>query len=414
MTGLATAAFLAAAGRDVEVLEADVPGGVVRTRRADGYVLELGPESIRGGAPAVGAALDLLGLRSRVVVADPRAAPRWLLHQGRLEALPAGLLGALRTPLWRRRALVRALLEPAVPRGSGAPESVAAFVSRRVGRRLADLTNPLMAGIYAGDPELLDAETAFSRPWEWVRDHGSLVRGAVRSPRAEEPKGSFTFVTGMAELVEALVGRLGERVRAGVRVESLERDGDRWVVETSAGRREADRVVITAAPEVAARLLPDLRLPRLPRAPVAAIHVAFPTDRIPAARGFGWLCHARERSDVLGVLWVSSTFPSHAPPGRSLFRLMCGGVRAPGLVERSDEALRDHALAVLRDVQGIRVEPELVHVQRVVPGIPQYPVGWGRELAALRARRSLTFAGWYWGGIGIADGLAAARAAATS
>lgn len=413
MTGLTAAAFLAAVGRDVVVLEAGTPGGVVRTLRTAGYVLELGPESIRGGGPAVGATLDLLGLRERVVTADPAAATRYLLQGGRLVALPSRPLGALRTPLWRRRAVLRALLEPLVPRGGGEPRSVASFVARRVGARMADLTNPLMAGIYAGDPEQLDAETAFARPWEWVREHGSLLRGALASPRAEEPKGSFTFRTGMAELIEALVARLGDRVRAGVSVSRITGGPGRFVVETSAGPVEAGRIVFTAAPEVAAALLPDLHVPALPRAPVAAVHAAFRADRIPEARGFGWLCHARERADALGVLWVSSTFPSHAPAGTALFRAMCGGVRAPGLVERSDESLRDHVLGLLRDVQGVRAEPELVHVQRVVPGIPQYPIGWGRVLAGLR-RPGVTFAGWYWGGIGVADGLRVAREVARS
>ncbi len=408
VTGLASAAFLAAAGDDVVVLEAGSPGGVVRTLRQDGYVVELGPESIRGGAPAVGAALDLLGLRPRVVLASPRASTRYLLRGGRLEPLPSGPLGALRTPLWRRRSLLRALAEPFVPRGRGAPVSVAAFVRRRVGG-LSDLTNPLMAGIYAGDPELLDAETAFARPWEWVREHGSLVRGAMRASPSTDPKGSFTFVTGMSELVEALVSRVGDRLHANTPVERLVRRSDGWTAETGSGTFSADRVVVTCAPEVAARLLSDLRLPAVPRAPVAAIHVGFPTKDVPEARGFGWLCHERERRDVLGVLWVSATFPSHAPPGHSLFRLMCGGTRHPGLVEQTDDALVDHTLAVLRDVQGIRVAPSFVHVERVLPGIPQYPVGWGRELAALRRRTNLRFAGWYWGGIGIADGLRAAQ-----
>lgn len=413
MTGLTTAAFLAAAGGDVEVWEAGAIGGAVRTRRDEGHVLELGPESIRGGHPAVGATLDLLGLRDRVVRADPRAATRYLLRDGRLVGLPSGPLGALRTPLWRRRALLRALAEPFVPRGAAHPTSVADFVRRRLGG-LSDLTNPLMAGIYAGDPDRLDAETALARPWEWVRDHGSLVRGASRAPAATEPKGSFTFVGGMVELVEALAARLGQRVRTGAAVTSLRPRAGGWVAETTDRTLEVDRVVFTAAPEVATAVLPDLLLPAVPRAPIAAVHVSFPAREVPEARGFGWLCHARERADVLGVLWVSATFPSHAPPDRALFRLMCGGVRAPALVDRSDAFLRDHALKVLREVQGIRADHALVHVDRVTPGIPQYPVGWGRALASLRSRAGLTFAGWYWGGIGIADGLAAARAAATS
>jgi protoporphyrinogen/coproporphyrinogen III oxidase len=418
ITGLAAAAFLLEAGHEVTVLEAGPPGGMIQTTRQDGFVIEQGAESIRGGAPAVGRLLDLLGLRSRVVLASPKASSRFLLRQGALHPMPQGLLGALRTPLWRRRAVVRALLEPMAGRGPLPPMSVATFARRRLGP-LADLTNPLMAGIFAGDPERLDAETALSRPWEWVQQHGSIVLGAMRAPPATDPKGSFTFVTGMAELVEALVARVGDNLRVA-RVESLTRSSEGFRAETTAGPFQADRVFVTCSPEEALRMSPELQLPVVPRAPVAAVHVAFHDRDIPGptgadVRGFGWLCHERERRDVLGVLWVSSTFPSHAPQGQTLFRLMCGGTRAPELVGRSDEELITHTCAVLRDTQGIRATPSFTHVQRVVPGIPQYPVGWGREMAALRRggqghgqRSEISYAGWYWSGIGIADGLTAA------
>lgn len=411
VTGLATAAFLLGRDRPVEVFEPGRPGNVVATHREGGFVAECGPESIRGGHPAVAELLDLLGLRPRVVKASPQSARRLLLHGGRLVALPSGPGGALRSPLWRRRELLRALLEPAVPRGRGRPESVAAFVRRRVGG-LAALTDPLMAGIYAGDADLLDAETALSKPWSWVAEHGSLVRGALRAPKAVEPTGSFTFVEGMEELVRALVARVGPHLRSGTVRRLTRRTGGGWTADTDLGPREVDRVVVTCAPEAAARLLPDLRLPPLPRAPVAAVHLGYRDEDAPDPGGFGWLCPSRERRDVLGVLWVSSTFPGHAPTGHTLFRLMAGGTRDPGWVERDDAALVAHARRVLAEVQGVHADPVFVHVQRVAPGIPQYPVGWGRELAALRARSGVVFAGWYWGGIGIADGIAAARDAA--
>ncbi|MCB9699097.1 MAG: protoporphyrinogen oxidase [Alphaproteobacteria bacterium] len=409
ITGLAAAVALRGADRQVVVREAsDRAGGPVRTVRRDGWVLEQGPQSIRGGAPEVGRLLDLLRMQQRVVKASPAAAARFLLSRGRLVKVGGNPRALAR--LMRKRDVARMMLEPVVPRGGVPEESVRDFVRRRIGEGATEaLLGPVIAGIYGGDPSRIEASSGLSKIWRWEQEHGSLFRGALAAPKATEPKGSFTFVHGMQELIDALGATAGPDLHLSDAVERIERVGDGFRVHTADGERlAADRVVLTCPPHVAGRLVPELSPPELPVARVVAIHLGYRTSDVgPPAQGFGWLAHRRELPDVLGCLWVSSTFPSHAPPGTQLYRLMVGGARDPSAADRSDEALVARARQVLADVQGIRAEPVLVDVSRPA-GIPQYPAGWGSFLTRARAIPGLAFAGWSWGGIGVADGITAA------
>jgi protoporphyrinogen oxidase len=138
------------------------------------------------------------------------------------------------------------------------------------------------------------------------------------------------------------------------------------------------------------------------------MHLGFAPDDVPdGLPGFGWLVHSDERADVLGCLWVSGVFPDHAPDGHHLVRFMVGGTRAPTLAQRDDEALIAHARDLLAQVQGVRAEPVLTHVNRA--SIPQYPPGFARRLRLLdQLDPRVDLLGWHWGQLGVA---ASARAA---
>ncbi|NTV04230.1 protoporphyrinogen oxidase, partial [bacterium] len=97
--------------------------------------------------------------------------------------------------------------------------------------------------------------------------------------------------------------------------------------------------------------------------------------------GFGMLIPTCERSPLLGALWTSSIFPGRAPDGRVLLHCMAGGPGDPHVLDDDDGALRDRAVAELRDLMGLRGEPALVQVFRHPRAIAQYEPG---HLARLR------------------------------
>jgi oxygen-dependent protoporphyrinogen oxidase len=106
--------------------------------------------------------------------------------------------------------------------------------------------------------------------------------------------------------------------------------------------------------------------------------------------GFGYLVVPGKAQQILGCLWTSSLFPTQAPPGKVLLRIIGGGVSDPDFVTLDDcEALRI-AQHDLRLSLGITRPPELVHQVTWPRGIPQYLVGHTARVARImKAAESL-------------------------
>src|SRR5262245_34180848 len=141
ISGLTCAYSLKKLGIDTIVLDsASRVGGVIRSERQNGYLLEFGPNSLLPTAHTF-EILDELGLGDELVQADSKA-PRFICLNGELKRVPFGALSA--------GGLLRALGEPWIRSKASEEESVAQFFRRRLGSQVHDrLIGPLVTGIYA-------------------------------------------------------------------------------------------------------------------------------------------------------------------------------------------------------------------------------------------------------------------------
>lgn len=412
ISGLAAAFHLVQGGARVRVFErSERIGGHIRTLELGSARLEQGPQSLRGAGPAIARLVAALGLTDRVVAASSAAKRRYLLHRGALAPLPSGPLDMLRGGPLRRRAVIRALLEPLRRADPRPGESIASFVSRRFGPGIADpVLDAFVAGIFAGDASRTEAEAAFPALVEAERTHGSVILAQIRGERPEPvpgiPRGAFTFDNGVETLVHALGEALEASIRRGCEVYRVDAEG----VHHRGGTTRADHVIVSTPPHIASRQVPQWRAyASVPAAPVAAVHLGWARGEGPDLDGFGWLAPTGERRDVLGCIWVSSTFP-HLCPDHDLVRVMIGGSRAPFLAELSERALERHALDIVRSVQGPVRAPSLAQTAVHRPGIPQYLPGHSERRRDLEsALERVHPLGWGLTGIGLSQGLAAAE-----
>lgn len=427
ITGLTAACRLQQLGHDVTVFEAAPrPGGVIRSERADGWLVEHGPNSLNAPEPAVQAFLAELGLESVRVDAAPLARKRFIVRDGRPAALPTSPLGLLRTPVLSLRGKFRLLLEPFIPRAAaGVDESLADFVRRRLGNEALDyLVNPFVAGIYAGDPEQLDVHEAMPRLAAFEREHGSLFRGGLHAMRARHGAGIrrggiSSFADGMESLPAALAGRLGNRLRLATPVAGAERvrTGWRLALERHGGESSGpfDAVLCAAPAHRVAELrlqLPDrepLRvLADLPYAPVTVVALGFRRQDVRhPLDGFGMLVPAVEGSQILGTLFSSSLFPGRAPDGHVLLTTFVGGARAPAVAKADDDMVLALVQRDLGHLLGVHAGPVFQRVIRWTHAIPQYTRQHAACRAALDALEAanpgLYLAGNYRGGISLGD-----------
>lgn len=420
ISGLAAATFLRDAGLDPLLLEAAAePGGNVRSDRVDGRVFDRAANGWLDNEPAMARLLGISGLEGEVVRASAASKQRWIWSRGAMHLAPLTPPALLRTGLLSWSAKLRLLAEPLIaPRRDGADETVGEFVRRRLGAGVLDaMVGPMVAGIYAADPDKVSLEAAFPRMVELERDHGSLIRAMIRLGRGGAPSGHLcTLRGGAGALTERLAAGLGDRLRCGVTIEGLRPIDGGFALEAG-GEEIAARVVVLACPAPAqARLVGGFErlaaeaLAAIPYAPVAVVAGVWPRGAwAEDPRGFGVLMARGEAmGGVLGTLFTSQVFPDQARPDEQLLRTILGGAIHPEVVELDDQQLIERT----RRAQGAmfgpqRKEPELLRVYRHPRGIPQYLRGHLRIVSAVREAEhrwpGLFFVGNHLQGIGVKD-----------
>ncbi|HYL64368.1 MAG TPA: protoporphyrinogen oxidase [Candidatus Methylomirabilis sp.] len=402
ISGLVCGYALRKSGIDALVVESSSrPGGLIRSERRDGYLLELGPQSFLGTQPL----LDLcreLNIESELLVAPPRA-PRFILVNGHLKRAPLSPSAFFASSLFNARTKWRVLRDAlGHTKPPDADESIAAFVRRKFTPELLDeFVGPFVSGVYAGDPEKLSLRASFPQLHEAERSSGSIIRGMLHASKANsksaEPKHKRptlqSFREGNETLVKALAAKLGSSLRLYTEATSIRHTSadnpspeNKFIVSVrSEGANEsivADRLVLAAPTDSCAELLSTLHpsssatLGTIEYAPVAVLSLGYPKAAVGhALDGFGFLAPRSEKIRTLGTVWNSSLFPGRAPDGDVLLTSFLGGATDPGAVSLSPQELVALNHKELTPILSIRQAPSFSNVQIYERALPQYNLG---------------------------------------
>jgi oxygen-dependent protoporphyrinogen oxidase len=405
ISGLVAALELQRSGSSVRLLEAsDRLGGVIRSRRVDGFLVEHGPNTVLATSGEIARLLESVGLTERLEWGDASSNKRFVVRGGRLRPVPTSPPGFLGTRLFHLGAKMRLLREPFIkPSGPDAVESLADFVLRRLGREFLDYAiNPFVSGVYAGRPEELEVRTAFPKVWELEQRYGSLIGGAIKGARERKARAAagevakdrarlFSFPDGNQELPEAIGRALQDAASTGLGARAVQAipGGFRVLADGAQGPLDLEaRAVVAALPQEPLLALwddPDLKpLGEVPYPPLAVVFTGWRGE--PGGRprdGFGFLVPEVEKRSVLGTLWNSSLFPGRCPLGGAALTSFVGGRRAPELATLPEDQLLARVRADLRDLMGIERAPDFVFVERYDRAIPQYTLGHHARLQAL-------------------------------
>jgi oxygen-dependent protoporphyrinogen oxidase len=431
VAGLTAAYHLKRRGFRVVVYEAtDRAGGVVRTERREGYLAELGPNSLTAGRGRVGEVLSQLGLEASRVEAQREARKRYIVRKSKLVPLPTTPSQLLTTRLLSNGAKLAIFGEPLVePGDSPMEESVATFVRRRFNQEVLDyVANPFVAGIFAGDPEQLSARHALPRLHDLEHTHGSVVKALGQMMRAGGEKAGppgapslMSFAGGLQEIPDALTRELRSEVRFKAPVIQLRRAPRGWTVNAAYQASELYDGVIYAAPAHCADDV-DLAfeggdrlktLTSITHPPVAVLVLGFRREDVAhKLDGFGLLVPDVERRNLLGVIFSSTVFPGRAPDGHVLLTAFVGGVRNPDLANADLVTLTARVMDDLRLLLGVRGEPTFRAFQLWPKAIPQYTLSYGRFKdimdEAERRNPGLGLTGSYRDGVALGDVISAA------
>jgi oxygen-dependent protoporphyrinogen oxidase len=424
---------------DIILLERDERlGGKIRTERIDGFVIEAAPDCFLSRKERGVGLCEELDLGGELIGRRPENEGSFVRIGSELHPLPAGLTGMIPTdvgalaessllsPEGRERLAAEVDIAP-VPAGDD--ESIAAFVSRRLGREAYEkLVEPLMAGIFGGDGEQLSLRATFPALRALELEHGSVICGLLAQPPSASARAPFlTLRHGMDALVGALVRSLERaELRAASFVRALEeRSRGGFSIELGSGEVIAADAVVLAVPAfVVADLLSEIDEDlaaahgEMPYGSSAIVTLAYAqADVRHPLDGYGYVVPRFEGSDVLACTWTSRKWEGRAPEDAVLMRVYAGRFGARDVTAEPDAEL----VALAREevlLLGIDADPVLIRIHRWSHGMPQYVLGHPERLvrieAALSEHPRLAVAGAAYRGVGIPDCIRSGEEAAES
>lgn len=394
LTGLALQHYLQERGIESQVFEAAAePGGVIRSIRLDGRILDLGPQRTRL-TPNIRQLIDELGLADRCITAANRSL--YAYRNGDLHRVPTTIKSALASDILSWKGKLRVLLEPFT--GPPRPgESVAAYFERSLGREAAIyLAAPFYAGLYASNPAEMPVEYSLMYALGRIDALDGLLRAAARrkvGDHASPPVVSFR--EGLQELPAAIYRANAASIQLETPVTALERAPDGYRLSTPDTSVHVDCVVLTTPARAAADLLASpapataAALRELTYNPLAVVHLIADTDL--AGAGCQLPCHAPFRT--LGTTWNDSLFDREG-----VYTSYLGGAKAPGILNRPDDRLGTIAASEFNQITGH--DAETIHISRLDPGMPAYDTSW-RALDRLDPPDGLFLSGNYMARAGI-------------
>lgn len=431
ISGLSAAYYLKKAGRKVLLLEAsERVGGVIQSLDADGFLLERGPNSLRGTHELLDL-VDDLQLQNELVTANPKA-PAFVYFKQELHPVPMSPPALLKTKLLSTTAKLRLLREPLVAaRRETDEESLDSFVRRRLGDEIQErFVAPFVSGVYAGDPRQLSVQASFGRLAEFEAQAGSILKGAIKAARtakkqADKPKRSLrpyrlcSFCHGLETLPQAIAKSLAGSLRTEARVINITQISNRTYEITFEHQHKTETIetnsLIVATPaSVAAQMLAEIApettalLHEIPYTQLCSVPLAYRSEQLARPLdGFGFLAPRDQGLRTLGSIWNSSLFTGRAPEGWVVMNNFIGGETDRAAFALSDDELIAIVHRDLQTVLGISGAPKRLPITRWQRAIPQYNLGHAARIKAIEAALSqhpgLWLAGNYLHGVAIGD-----------
>lgn len=439
ISGLSAAYYLAKRNLPSILIDSNPTlGGVIQTRTVEGCLLEGGPDSFLAAKPEAMALINEVGLSGDVIGSNDHQRATWILKHGRMIPLPDGLMMMVPTRIWptatspllswsTKIRMGLELLRKPVP---NAPDrSVGAFVEDHYGREAVDyLAEPLLSGVYGGDPYQLSIQAVMPRFADMEAKYGSLTKGTLAGlSQAPKREGSTLFKTlkhGLGSLTAAIEKAIAPHCRIlRAKAQSVTRTGNEYTVQVNGETLHTPHLVIATPAWAAAELLQTLDpsianlLSGIGYSSSMTVGVIYDRKDVPQQfNSFGFLVPKTERRHLVACTFVDQKFNHRVPANRLLLRCFLGGAGNDAVLGWDESDLKRAVLDDIASLLGLKANPIAFESSRWPRSMAQYQVNHKKLIVELQDRIKayplLFLAGNGYHGIGIPDCIRTGKEAA--
>jgi len=385
ISGLVTSFWLKKRGLDVCVFEKEKEvGGSIKTVKKDGFLVELGPNTVLDNTPYLKEIVETLNIEDSLIYAKKINKKRYIFKDGRLIPLPSNPFNFFFSPIFSLKSKLKIFKEPFIERAEK-EETIAEFARRRLGEEVLNFAvGPFVSGVYAGDPERLSVQWATKKIYALEKNYGSLIKGAIAKRKGPSPsKGLFSFKNGLFELVENLKNFNGNIYLETEAEEIIPLNGKYKVIGKRNDKKieiETKGVVITGDSisqwKILKKLDESCPLNDIPYAGVVILGIGYKGGDVGhKLDGFGFLIPQIYGKKLLGCLFSSSLFDGRAPYGYVLLTCFLGGALHQEVLNLKEDEILNYTLNELNPILDIKGSPAFYLMKKWERAIPQYNIG---------------------------------------
>ena len=399
VSGLSAAWYLSQISLPLDILileKSNRIGGLFHTDHTTGFHFEKGPRTFKINQCSITLQLaEELGLLREIIWSEMSSHNRYLWWNEELHKFPTNLISFLWSPL--TKGFIKALITEWKRPSKQGDETVWEFVLRRFNYDVAQkLFDPMVVGIFGGDPRLISIRALFPKLKEWEEEYGSITKGFLmnwlqkkrtskRSPYLPNAPLSaiFSFREGIEQLTSTLLAKTPASIYYQHEAQEIVQTEKKVVVKTDQGEFIADYVFCALPALQAGNLfikdMPSLgkELITLKSEGIIVLNFGYKECILPV-EGFGYLIPHSTREDILGVVFDSSIFRQHNSYPQET-RLT---VKLKDLGQSEEEAIQTALLSIRKHLK-ISMQPDVVSFKKVLSAIPQYTVGHLERMESL-------------------------------
>ena len=351
-------------------------GGVLQNTLKNGYLFEHAAQGVLLSRESFRNCVNEIGIEKNILIPNKKEQTRFIITNNSCVPLSGNILKLKNNDLINFKDILRILFEVFIkkPNKQNINETMHDFFTRHFGKKFADtFLVSLSFGIWGGGSRKMLLRYTFPSLLKLEYGYGSLIKAGLfnmikkifgKNPSTKKSKGLASFEGGMNFLTTSLFKKLEEEcLKKNIRlilnmqtsIHRIDKNNSSLSVKyndlnNQIMTEEFHSILYSGQPWRDSNLIIDTKseeglealnqLKKIESHSIAVVGLGGKKlkNNNTVLKGFGALAGEWSK-DILGVIFIHSTYPPHVPLNSYLYRVMLGGDRDPLINQKNNEEL---------------------------------------------------------------------------